>query len=356
MSNVRLHNLLPRVLATRERTGTTNKKLKGDTLFAPLCGFGERDRVSDECKAIPLPLRAADLLCLIHTKRTHVKITFPNQLSVPSLAVHWVDIQCATKKIKDLTLKKLRGTKIVKVSHLANLYDALANGVFPNLQRLHAYGIALNPSDGLLVAKFIQRSCYKNKLENLSLLSLRENHIDNEGMKAIASAGVSGALASLRVLDLAWNSISDAGIPAFSSALGSGALPRLERLLLDSNSIGDAGMSAFASACANGALPSLQVLDLDDNKISDTGMTTFADALSKGALSSLKTLHMDGNAIGNAGMTAFAGAVSSGALPKLNILFIDSPSAELTALCSSKSITLNTFRSEHFYKEWCGEA
>jgi hypothetical protein len=35
--------------------------------------------------------------------------------------------------------------------------------------------------------------------------------------------------------------------------------------------------------------------------------------------------------------------VSKGALPKLNILFISSPSAELTALCSSKSIRLNTY-------------
>ena len=54
-------------------------------------------------------------------------------------------------------------------------------------------------------------------------------------------------------------------------------------------------------------------------------------------------LKLYGNDIGDAGLTALAKAVESGALPKLNFLFISSPSAELTALCSSKSIKLNTY-------------
>jgi hypothetical protein len=54
-------------------------------------------------------------------------------------------------------------------------------------------------------------------------------------------------------------------------------------------------------------------------------------------------LSLYGNKIGDAGLTALAKAVESGALSKLNILFIESPSAEVEALCSSKSIKLNTF-------------
>ena len=54
-------------------------------------------------------------------------------------------------------------------------------------------------------------------------------------------------------------------------------------------------------------------------------------------------LQLGGNQIGDAGLTALAKAVESGALPKLKVLFISSPSAELTALCSSKSIMLHTF-------------
>ena len=54
-------------------------------------------------------------------------------------------------------------------------------------------------------------------------------------------------------------------------------------------------------------------------------------------------LMLYGNNIGDAGLTALAKAVESGALPKLKLLFISSPSAELTALCSSKSIKLNTY-------------
>ena len=57
----------------------------------------------------------------------------------------------------------------------------------------------------------------------------------------------------------------------------------------------------------------------------------------------IQRVHLDCNKIADAGLNALAKAVKSGALPKLNGLFISSPSAELTALCSSKSIKLNTY-------------
>ena len=58
----------------------------------------------------------------------------------------------------------------------------------------------------------------------------------------------------------------------------------------------------------------------------------------------MKTLRLDGlfdNQIGDAGLTAFSTAVASGALANLSHLWIDTPSVELTAYCSLKSIQLN---------------
>ena len=71
-------------------------------------------------------------------------------------------------------------------------------------------------------------------------------------------------------------------------------------------------------------------------------MQALAGAVSNGALSKLEVLGLNSNSIGDVGITALAIAVGSGALPKLNVLFISFPSAELKALCSSKSIKLNT--------------
>ena len=56
-----------------------------------------------------------------------------------------------------------------------------------------------------------------------------------------------------------------------------------------------------------------------------------------------QTLGFEANQIGDASLTALAEAAESGALPALAMLWIDSPSAELTAYCSSKSIKLNCF-------------
>ena len=57
----------------------------------------------------------------------------------------------------------------------------------------------------------------------------------------------------------------------------------------------------------------------------------------------LERLWLHKNSIGDPGIASLAGALSSGALPKLKVLFISSPSDELTALCSSESIKLNTY-------------
>ena len=87
----------------------------------------------------------------------------------------------------------------------------------------------------------------------------------------------------------------------------------------------------------------MQELSLSSNNISDPGLAALADVLGKGALAQLTTLRLGRNQIGDAGLSSLAAAVGNGALPKLEVLFISSPSAELTALCSSKSIKLNTY-------------
>jgi hypothetical protein len=76
----------------------------------------------------------------------------------------------------------------------------------------------------------------------------------------------------------------------------------------------------------------------------DAEVISLSKVLESGAIPNLEQLWLNWNQIGDVGMQALAGAVSNGALPKLNILFITSPSAELKALCSSKSIKLNTTR------------
>ena len=98
----------------------------------------------------------------------------------------------------------------------------------------------------------------------------------------------------------------------------------------------------------NGALANLTLLSLGENKIGNIGLEALAKAITpdkdgKGGLANLIELNLYGNQIGDAGLSALASACANGALPALKTLFIDSPSTELTAYCSSKSIKLNRF-------------
>ena len=118
-------------------------------------------------------------------------------------------------------------------------------------------------------------------------------------------------------------------------------------LALHANDIGNAGLTALAAAIRSGALAALQSLDLEWNwNIGDAGMVALATAVTpdqdgKGALAKLRQLVLSQTFIGDEGMSAFAKAVSNGAHPELEKLFIDSPSAELKALCSLKSIAFD---------------
>ena len=197
-----------------------------------------------------------------------------------------------------------------------------------------------NIDDAALV--LFAKAVSKGALSKLESLTVHSNSIGDVGITALATAVGSGALASLVALILRSNAIGDDGMSALASACASGALASLKILLLNNNSIGDVGMQALASAVSKGALASLEELHLSFNKIGDNGMKALADACASGALAQCTFIDLSLNfQIGDAGLSAFAGALSSGALPKLNSLFISSPSAELTELCSSKSIELN---------------
>ena len=74
----------------------------------------------------------------------------------------------------------------------------------------------------------------------------------------------------------------------------------------------------------------------------DTEVISLCRVLESGGLSNLKFIGLGRNTIGDAGMTALASALGSVALPKLKWLDIDAPSAELIAICSSRSIKLNS--------------
>ena len=69
-----------------------------------------------------------------------------------------------------------------------------------------------------------------------------------------------------------------------------GAVANCQTLSLAQNVIGDNGMKAFSSALAGGALANCHTLSLRDNSIGDQGMIKFSKALATGAMASLKKL------------------------------------------------------------------
>ena len=83
-------------------------------------------------------------------------------------------------------------------------------------------------------------------------------------------------MANLRKLVLTNNQISDAGMIALSDAIGTGPLGSLVYLSLRDNRIGDEGMKAFLSAIApSGPLANCQFINLN-NKYSITPSSTYA--------------------------------------------------------------------------------
>ena len=89
-----------------------------------------------------------------------------------------------------------------------------------------------------------------------------------------------GALASLQTLSLANNLIGDDGLKAFAEACrAKGALASCQKLILKSNQVGDVGLSALAEACANGALSKCTYIGINGNPASKEAQQAVKDAL-----------------------------------------------------------------------------
>ena len=234
--------------------------------------------------------------------------------------------------------------------------ESLVSGDFP----LQALGLSRNKigDDG------VKALAASKALAHLIYLDLSDNRIGNDGVRALA-AGAIRSSASLEHLDLGGNLIGDDGADALAigappslkililcdNRIGSdgvkvlaehGELARLEMLDLRRNQIDNVGVAALASACASGALARLTHLFLNGNRIGDNGVKALASACASGALESLKQLSLGYNHIGDDGVAALSSACASGALASLENLWVDNPSAELIAVCSSRSIKLNS--------------
>ena len=142
-------------------------------------------------------------------------------------------------------------------------------------------------------------------------------------MMLVTKVAASRVLVQLTFLSLRDNKIGDDGMKAFSMALAGGALTHLTVLTLDSNKIGDLGMAAFAEASAvRGAMVNLQQLGFGSNQIGDAGMVALSDAVALGSLANLEKLALGGNKIGDAGMVSLSGAIAKGALPKCRKIYL----------------------------------
>ena len=144
----------------------------------------------------------------------------------------------------------------------------------------------------------------------------------DDGLRSLASACASGAMANLQVLHISSNNFGDAGCAALADACAKGALANLKVLYLEGNKIGDAGCAALAGACAKGALAKLEKLFLNGNQIGDAGFTSLVDAVAKGALAQVKSIYLYNNRIGDVGCAALAKAIANGSLrnPEFGIM------------------------------------
>ena len=185
-------------------------------------------------------------------------------------------------------------------------------------------------------------------LPELRELDLADNNIGDDGFSALADALCASATSKLERLTVSSNEIGDVGAARLGSALlGSpAALRSLVELSLDNNWVGDEGVKALARAFEYGRLARLHILALDDNMIADAGAGAFADAcLSQPAevLVHLESLDLDGSDIGERGSQRLAEALDRGALPALKTLEVDDDQlshVNLNEACQRRGVNL----------------
>ena len=153
----------------------------------------------------------------------------------------------------------------------------------------------------------------------VTLLSLDQNDIGDDGLQSLAAANPAKVLPSLEELHLSSNGIGAAGLASFASKLP----PTLTMCDLSGNSLGDGGLSALGGAIALVTLTSLSRLYLDRIDARDEGCAALASAAAAGGgqtLPSLSELWLSNNSIGDAGAVALFDAIGRGAMPTLGDL------------------------------------
>lgn len=153
-------------------------------------------------------------------------------------------------------------------------------------------------------------------LSRLAHLSLRQNAIDDAGVKHLAS------LVNLRSLDLECNQIEAEGAQALAG------LVNLRRLNLGGNRIGSEGAQALS------ALVELEWLDLSGTGIGASGTQVLAN------LVNLTWLNLDGNGIGREGAEAVGGLSKLVSLSLRGCRIGDEGAAALASLVNLRSLDL----------------
>jgi hypothetical protein len=162
-------------------------------------------------------------------------------------------------------------------------------------------------------------------------VSLSNNHLGNEGARAIAEVLGRGAVGTAGCvlwpptkLDLTHNGIGDGGAMALADALEASPAPALQELVLWHNDIGEAGGRALARGLQS-PTSKLRALRLWSNAVGDGGAAALAEAVRRGgSLAALRTLDLADNGVGDAGAKALAAALGQEGGCALNALELSS--------------------------------
>ena len=171
-----------------------------------------------------------------------------------------------TKELRQLKELHLYGNRFhdSAMSALANKWAA---GAAPLLTHLHLGHNAFGDIGFVALTKAIGE---KKALPRLEQLTLDNNRIGAEGAAALAQIATDGALMVLTCLGLSGNPIGDEGVKALAKACSDEeVLPRLEQLHLRETHVGDSGLTALAEILLPkvGGLPALRTLVVDHEHV-----------------------------------------------------------------------------------------
>eukprot|EP00325_Prymnesiales_sp_UTEX-LB-985_P024718 CAMPEP_0174716512 /NCGR_PEP_ID=MMETSP1094-20130205/24294_1 /TAXON_ID=156173 /ORGANISM="Chrysochromulina brevifilum, Strain UTEX LB 985" /LENGTH=214 /DNA_ID=CAMNT_0015916281 /DNA_START=15 /DNA_END=659 /DNA_ORIENTATION=+ len=194
----------------------------------------------------------------------------PNDIEDPAGAAEdYANYQNAAVKPVDRLLGRLGTTK-------AQMRSA---------SQLNWAGKGVSNSDCTLIAHVIKTSSAYTANPSISLLSLDNNMIGDDGLAQISEALKirNGMLANVNCLWLNNNQFGDNGTAALADALKSGAMIGLKTLYLNDNQISDEGTFALADAIQNGigALDHLRQIYLANNRITPAGADAINRAVAK---------------------------------------------------------------------------